>query len=107
MRRRILRCRHGNVVHLNFSKRGDQSLGITRKQNPRRIGKRFAAARDRKLDEHRADWRKNGKHNGDDEKNLTRLVVPATPAAHAAEEKRPKNNIGDQGNYASQNRRNR
>ena len=70
----------GTCIRLDLPQRGDEPFGIAREQNPRCVGKRFAAARDGKLDEHRADRREDGKHDRDDEKYLARLAVIAARA---------------------------
>ena len=82
-----------------FPERRNEPFGIAREQNAGCIGKRLATARDGELDEHRADWRENGKHNRDDEKYLPRLaiVIAATATtAHPAEMSERRKMIGDQ-----------
>src|SRR3989344_7741058 len=90
VRRRMARALHRPFVGRNFYQGRSQSIGIAREKCARGVGKEFAPARDRKLDELRGDGSKDDAYEPDDHYDgvpaPAAVMVPPSPEAYAQEE---------------------
>jgi len=105
MRRRIFCRDHRRFIGSDLFQGRDEAFRITREEYARSVRKRFAPARYRELDEHRADGSKNGKNDRRYKKYLPGLAVVATAPATAPEE-RAEENIREKRDHARKNCRN-